>query len=498
MELTRTWSTATTRSAPNVSLKPGPSPALESSSSPRPPTIRSPAAPWLLLDRSKGSEFEHPLTRLTPEVCFPETEGFPDHYYSGPWPLDETHYLCAWHDRKLPPHRCMTGKEPENPGNAGGIYLYDAFGNLNLLYRDPRDHQPESDSTPSADGPPGHSPTWLTGVRPSEVASSCRTSTGEWRESSGGTINGNTVDGNAVRRIRVVGVLPKVQPQMNMPVLGGLSRGYRQGRSRHGAGSRGRLGLFRDSLRHPRLFPGPGRRRAFDSHDAVVDLCPAGADARLCRMPRIARFGPRSTVTCRRHSAANPIRSSPTRKAPGRCATTGSSSRCWTAIAPDATPRRRRPPNARSPTSPPAKSYDSLVNFAEKDLFNRAFERDESLPRRRHRPREPALRLTHRSGRPRRREAGCGQPLPPGRLDGHVCPPPGVLQCGARSRIGGVSPGVRIDHSSVAPHRSESTLSHADSRAEAAAVLRVCRNDSISRFHIQAARSEANCRSAAS
>ena len=290
-----------------------------------------------LLDRSKGSEFEHPLTRLTPEVCFPETEGFPDHYYSGPWPLDETHYLCAWHDRKLPPHRCMTGKEPENPGNAGGIYLYDAFGNLNLLYRDP-----EITSQNPIPLRPRTVPRALPDLVDRRSPQRGRFLLQDvYRGMEGierGTINGNTVDGNAVRRIRVVGVLPKVQPQYEHAGFGRLARGYRQGRSRHGAGSRGRLGLVRDSLRHPRLFPGPGRRRAVNSHDAVVDLRPARPDARLRRMPRIARFGPGPTVTCRWHSAENPIHSSPTRKAPGRCATTGSSSRCWTAIAPDATP----------------------------------------------------------------------------------------------------------------------------------------------------------------
>ena len=42
----------------------------------------------------------------------------------------------AWADRQLPPH-CRVDDTERNPVNAMGLYLYDAFGNLNLLYRDP-------------------------------------------------------------------------------------------------------------------------------------------------------------------------------------------------------------------------------------------------------------------------------------------------------------------------------------------------------------------------
>src|SRR5512138_885467 len=77
-----------------------------------------------------------PLTRVTPEVCFPETEGWPEHYYANPWPLSEEYFLVGWADAKLPPHTFVT--DSRNPANAMGIYLLDAFGNLELLYRDPQ------------------------------------------------------------------------------------------------------------------------------------------------------------------------------------------------------------------------------------------------------------------------------------------------------------------------------------------------------------------------
>ncbi|MCP4257663.1 MAG: discoidin domain-containing protein [Planctomycetes bacterium] len=91
-----------------------------------------------LLDRSRGTEGTDPITRLTPDVCFPEAEGWSPTYYANPYPLSEQFYLVAWSDRPLPPHRGssqVTGSS--NPVNALGLYLYDSFGNLELLYRDP-------------------------------------------------------------------------------------------------------------------------------------------------------------------------------------------------------------------------------------------------------------------------------------------------------------------------------------------------------------------------
>ena len=61
------------------------------------------------------------VRRLTPEIPFPEVEG--DGYvYGTAWPLSEKYYLCVY-----------------SPGGRDklGIYLLDAFGNKELLYRDP-------------------------------------------------------------------------------------------------------------------------------------------------------------------------------------------------------------------------------------------------------------------------------------------------------------------------------------------------------------------------
>ncbi|OHB70582.1 MAG: hypothetical protein A2V70_07740 [Planctomycetes bacterium RBG_13_63_9] len=64
------------------------------------------------------------LTRLTPEVPFPEAEGTPirDHMvYGTAWPLGEDDYLCVY--------------DPQAKNR--GVYWIDRFGNKELIYRDP-------------------------------------------------------------------------------------------------------------------------------------------------------------------------------------------------------------------------------------------------------------------------------------------------------------------------------------------------------------------------
>jgi hypothetical protein len=89
------------------------------------------AGSLVLLDPAVGPDAPQALTRLTPEVPFPESEGHPNTYYANPYPLAESHYLVAWSDRPLK----FQGQI--NDTAALGVYLFDAGGNLNLLYRDP-------------------------------------------------------------------------------------------------------------------------------------------------------------------------------------------------------------------------------------------------------------------------------------------------------------------------------------------------------------------------
>lgn len=91
----------------------------------------------VLLDPSAGVDGELPITRLTPETCFPESEGWTIAWYANPCPLSERYYLTAWGSPVQPgcPPQAEWGTTAAP--NALGIYLYDAFGNLELLYRDP-------------------------------------------------------------------------------------------------------------------------------------------------------------------------------------------------------------------------------------------------------------------------------------------------------------------------------------------------------------------------
>ncbi len=160
-----------------------------------------------LLDRAAGTEGDAPITRLTPDVPFPETEANVDQYYANPWPLSEEFFLVSWSDRKLPPH-CRASEE-QNPRNSTGIYLLDAFGNLELLHRD----------------------TDISSASPMPVASRPRPPIQAILTDRGGPQEGRVlvqdvargltgIAPGTVKALRVVAVPPKVQPQMNQPSLG--------------------------------------------------------------------------------------------------------------------------------------------------------------------------------------------------------------------------------------------------------------------------------------
>jgi hypothetical protein len=73
-----------------------------------------------------------PIRRLTPDVGFPETQGGAQ-AYGTPWPLSDNYHLCIY-DATMQPGVGGQGKGYV-PGKYG-IYLVDAFGNRELIYRD--------------------------------------------------------------------------------------------------------------------------------------------------------------------------------------------------------------------------------------------------------------------------------------------------------------------------------------------------------------------------
>jgi hypothetical protein len=108
----------------------------------------------VLVDVRAGVDGPPPIIRLTPDAPFPESETpvaaswyypqpgterretpesqrWPGHCYRSPYPLSETCFLAAYSFLGL------VGEPTGNPENMFGLYLVDAFGNKELLYRDP-------------------------------------------------------------------------------------------------------------------------------------------------------------------------------------------------------------------------------------------------------------------------------------------------------------------------------------------------------------------------
>ncbi len=84
------------------------------------------------LDATTGEDCFESLDVLTPEVCFPEGVGWPGSYFHGPWPLSESYFLVGFSFKPLP------GMGPNvKDDNYTGLYYFDRFGNLELLYADP-------------------------------------------------------------------------------------------------------------------------------------------------------------------------------------------------------------------------------------------------------------------------------------------------------------------------------------------------------------------------
>ena len=166
----------------------------------------------VLLDTRKGVDGQAPMTRLTPEVAFPEIEDWSDTYYANPLPLSEEHYLVTWSPVRLWRHAfAQDGSPVPGPINSLGVYLFDAFGNLNLLYRDPA----ISSMCPMP---------IRARERPQAVASGVRW---DGPQEEGCMLLQDVYQGDLegferglVRRLRIVAVPPKTHPVMDNPALG--------------------------------------------------------------------------------------------------------------------------------------------------------------------------------------------------------------------------------------------------------------------------------------
>lgn len=163
----------------------------------------------VVLDPRTGSDGEKPLTRLTPEVAFPESEGWPQTYFANPYPLSEEHFLVSWSGAPLPPGTPPPVWGAPGAANDLGLYLFDAFGNLTLIYRDPT----ISSATPIPIRPRS---------RPPEISSSVNRSGRQV-----GTVlvqdvyrGLGSIPRGSIRQLRLVGLPVKTHPTMNFPSMG--------------------------------------------------------------------------------------------------------------------------------------------------------------------------------------------------------------------------------------------------------------------------------------
>jgi hypothetical protein len=125
----------------------------------------------IVLDTARGVDGAEPICRVTPDVRFPESESplafgpspagydfdtpvtqhwrsplldpsrvqsipeeekrWPGHCYKSPWPLSEKFFIVSYSFDQL------VGEPGPNMPNMFGLYFADAFGNKELIYRDP-------------------------------------------------------------------------------------------------------------------------------------------------------------------------------------------------------------------------------------------------------------------------------------------------------------------------------------------------------------------------
>ncbi len=194
----------------------------------------------ILLDTSAGVDGPGPITRLTPDALFPESEvpvpmgdpagnpgawvapaglapppaappgaaRWPGHCYRSPWPLSEKYFLAAYSFDPL------LGEPAANPPDMFGIYLVDAFGNKELLHRDPEISSlwpvPLAPRPRPPALPPGAPEAAAAGTAPGDGTFFLRDVRNAWPP----------LPDERIVRLRIVQVLPKTTPHANTPTVG--------------------------------------------------------------------------------------------------------------------------------------------------------------------------------------------------------------------------------------------------------------------------------------
>jgi len=185
----------------------------------------------ILLDVSKGIDQLDPITRLTSDVLFPESEfavqgwhapagvpspppvpvderRWPGHCYRTPYPLSADYFLAAYS------YDPLLGEPVANKANMFGIYLVDRFGNRELLYRD----LAIASLWPTPLRPRVRPPVWASTLEPAAAAAGegtffVQNVYDSWPHLPPG-------DENCITHLRIVQVLLKTTPHANTPRVG--------------------------------------------------------------------------------------------------------------------------------------------------------------------------------------------------------------------------------------------------------------------------------------
>ena len=204
----------------------------------------------ILLDTTLGVDGSEPITRLTPDARFPEVEAilaggtampapsdfdspvpyyydafnrpdrpgdrqldpteqerrFGEHSYKSAWPLSEKYFIVSYSYDRL---RAELG--PNIP-NMFGIYFMDAFGNKELVYRDPNISSVWAKPLAPRETPPVLN-SGLDKAAPSSGMFSMQNVYESWPRLPDG-------EENKITALRLVQVLPKTTPQVNTPMVG--------------------------------------------------------------------------------------------------------------------------------------------------------------------------------------------------------------------------------------------------------------------------------------
>jgi hypothetical protein len=96
----------------------------------------------ILIDTHKGEDGLAPLTRLTPEIPWPESEGWNlPGCYAAPYPVNDTLFFASFSAESLSqPESDKTSTNPWGAwpsSKAYGIWLVDSLGGRELIYQDP-------------------------------------------------------------------------------------------------------------------------------------------------------------------------------------------------------------------------------------------------------------------------------------------------------------------------------------------------------------------------